>query len=66
MDVYGHLFPRGDDTKELAEAESALLACVRHKRDIKAKNLMISMLERGLNPRVGGSIPPLGTSIYFI
>jgi len=26
MDVYGHLFPRGDDTKELAEAESALLA----------------------------------------
>ena len=26
MDVYGHLFPRGDDAKELAEAESALLA----------------------------------------
>ena len=25
MDVYGHLFPRGDDTKELAEAERALL-----------------------------------------
>ena len=25
MDVYGHLFPRGDDTKELAEAEHALL-----------------------------------------
>lgn len=26
MDVYGHLFPRGDDTKELADAEQALLA----------------------------------------
>jgi integrase len=26
MDVYGHLFPRGDDTAELAAAESALLA----------------------------------------
>ena len=26
MDVYGHLFPRGDDTKELADAERALLA----------------------------------------
>ena len=26
MDVYGHLFPRGDDSKELADAESALLA----------------------------------------
>lgn len=26
MDVYGHLFPRGDDAKELAVAESALLA----------------------------------------
>jgi integrase len=26
MDVYGHLFPRGDDSTELAEAERALLA----------------------------------------
>jgi integrase len=26
MDVYGHLFPRGDDAEELAAAESALLA----------------------------------------
>jgi integrase len=26
MDVYGHLFPRGDDADELAEAERALLA----------------------------------------
>jgi integrase len=26
MDVYGHLFPRGDDAKELAAAERALLA----------------------------------------
>ena len=26
MDTYGHLFPRGDDTKELAAAERALLA----------------------------------------
>jgi integrase len=26
MDVYGHLFPRGDDTKELTDAEQALLA----------------------------------------
>lgn len=26
MDVYGHLFPRGDDGAELAEAERALLA----------------------------------------
>jgi integrase len=26
MDTYGHLFPRGDDTKELAEAEGALLS----------------------------------------
>lgn len=25
MDLYGHLFPRGDDTEELARAESALL-----------------------------------------
>jgi integrase len=25
MDVYGHLFPRGDDTEELASAEKALL-----------------------------------------
>lgn len=26
MDVYGHLFPRGDDAEELAAAEQALLA----------------------------------------
>jgi integrase len=26
MDVYGHLFPRGDEAKELAEAEGALLS----------------------------------------
>ncbi len=26
MDVYGHLFPRGDDAAELAAAETALLA----------------------------------------
>ena len=26
MDVYGHLFPRGDDEAELAAAERALLA----------------------------------------
>jgi integrase len=26
MDVYGHLFPRGDDSAELAEAERSLLA----------------------------------------
>jgi integrase len=26
MDVYGHLFPRGDDSAKLAEAESKLLA----------------------------------------
>jgi integrase len=26
MDVYGHLFPRGDDGAELAAAERALLA----------------------------------------
>ncbi len=26
LDTYGHLFPRGDDTKELAEAERTLLA----------------------------------------
>ena len=26
MDVYGHLFPRGDDAEELAAAEAALLA----------------------------------------
>jgi integrase len=26
MDVYGHLFPRGDDAEELAKAENALLA----------------------------------------
>ncbi len=26
MDVYGHLFPRGDDAEELASAEAALLA----------------------------------------
>jgi integrase len=26
MDVYGHLFPRGDDSDELAEAERSLLA----------------------------------------
>jgi integrase len=25
MDVYGHLFPRGDDAEELAAAERALL-----------------------------------------
>jgi integrase len=25
MDVYGHLFPRGDDGAELAAAEKALL-----------------------------------------
>jgi len=25
MDVYGHLFPRGDDAEELANAERALL-----------------------------------------
>jgi integrase len=24
MDTYGHLFPRGDDVKELADAEKAL------------------------------------------
>jgi len=26
MDLYGHLFPRGDDKEELARAESALLS----------------------------------------
>jgi len=26
MDVYGHLFPRGDDAEELDAAEQALLA----------------------------------------
>jgi integrase len=26
LDVYGHLFPRGDDADELAAAERALLA----------------------------------------
>ena len=26
MDIYGHLFPRGDDGAELAEAEKLLLA----------------------------------------
>lgn len=26
MDTYGHLFPRGDDTAELAAAEATLLA----------------------------------------
>ena len=26
MDVYGHLFPRGDDSEELAAAERSLLA----------------------------------------
>jgi hypothetical protein len=26
MDTYGHLFPRGDDEAELAEAELKLLA----------------------------------------
>jgi integrase len=25
LDTYGHLFPRGDDAKELAAAEAALL-----------------------------------------
>jgi integrase len=25
MDVYGHLFPRGDDSEELAAAEKSLL-----------------------------------------
>jgi hypothetical protein len=28
MDVYGHLFPRGDDTEELRAAEQALLTVV--------------------------------------
>jgi len=26
MDVYGHLFPRGDDAEELDAADQALLA----------------------------------------
>jgi integrase len=26
MDTYGHLFPRGDDSEELARAENALFA----------------------------------------
>jgi hypothetical protein len=25
LDIYGHLFPRGDDTAELAAAEQSLL-----------------------------------------
>jgi hypothetical protein len=25
MDVYGHLFPRGDDSEELAKAEKSIL-----------------------------------------
>ena len=25
LDTYGHLFPRNDDTKEMADAEAALL-----------------------------------------
>ena len=29
MDVYGHLFPRGDEAKELAEAEGALLSATQ-------------------------------------
>jgi integrase len=28
MDVYGHLFPRGDDAAELAEAERILLGSI--------------------------------------
>jgi integrase len=37
-DVYGHLFPRGDDSEELAAAERALLSPVRSlsRRDIDA------------------------------
>ena len=27
-DIYGHLFPRGDDGSELAAAEKAFLGCV--------------------------------------
>jgi len=26
MDTYGHLFPRGDDSEEIADAERKLLA----------------------------------------
>jgi hypothetical protein len=29
LDVYGHLFPRGDDKAELAKAEAAFLTPVR-------------------------------------
>ena len=35
MDVYGHLFPRGDDSAELAAAERSLLGVnARHSRDM--------------------------------
>lgn len=48
-DRYGHLFPRGDDSAEMAEAQRALLAVssgrsTRHKRDMKAKTPFKSMV----------------------
>jgi integrase len=38
MDVYGHLFPRGDDAEELAAAEKAIFGSTRHRRDMRLKS----------------------------
>ena len=46
LDVYGHLFPRGDDGSELAAAER--LGRVRHKRDINAESTLKTILSCGL------------------
>jgi integrase len=46
LDVYGHLFPRADDAKELAAAERALLG-TRHRRNMKANSSKIAKSESG-------------------
>ena len=67
-DRYGHLFPRGDDAKELDEAERAL----SHERDINAtcwtkiaKISQKSHKRRNYNPRVGGSSPSSATTVII-
>ena len=34
MDVYGHLFPRGDDSAELGGRGEVAVGLTRHKRDM--------------------------------
>jgi uncharacterized protein (DUF2267 family) len=51
LDLYGHLFPRGDDRDELAASARALLARVQHECNIRANSSTKTMLRAVLQIR---------------